>query len=116
MNSHQSWRPYAMHILKAAAGIDRLVARGDLFDDEDIYDSALRKLQTLAEATRQLPESFKEANPDIDWRAITAFRNIVTHAYLGETIDMKTVKNIIEQSLPPLRKAVNDMLEQDSKE
>lgn len=41
------WRPYALHILDAIAKIRRIEARGNLAEDEVLYDAALRNLQTL---------------------------------------------------------------------
>jgi uncharacterized protein with HEPN domain len=44
------------------------ITRGDLIRDEILYDAALRNLQTLAEATQQLPD-YKKANCSaIPWR------------------------------------------------
>ncbi len=50
------WRPYALHILDAITKLRRIEARGDLTQDEVLYDAALRNLQTLSEATQALPE------------------------------------------------------------
>lgn len=59
----KSWQPYALHILDAIAKIRRIQARGDLTQDEILYDAALRNLQTLAEATQLLPEIKKPPLP-----------------------------------------------------
>ena len=42
------WQPYARHILDAIAKIRHIEARGDLTQDEVLYDAALRNLQTLS--------------------------------------------------------------------
>ncbi len=47
----KSWQPYAHHILEAIDKIQRIEQRGDLVQDEILYDAALRNLQTLSEAT-----------------------------------------------------------------
>ncbi|MDT8429074.1 MAG: hypothetical protein RQ757_09955 [Pseudomonadales bacterium] len=46
------WEPYALHILDAIEKIRRIQARGDLTEDDVLYDAALRNLQTLSEATQ----------------------------------------------------------------
>jgi uncharacterized protein with HEPN domain len=107
----KSWRPYALHILDAIAKIRQIQARGDLTEDFILYDAALRNLQTLSEATQQLPEELKAAYPDIPWREIRGFRNILAHNYLGD-IDPSTVSAVIEQHLPALELSVRSMLEQ----
>ena len=48
-----------------------------------VQDAILRRLQTWAESTQRLSDEFKRENPDIDWRSISGFRNILVHDYLG---------------------------------
>ncbi|ABA57703.1 Protein of unknown function DUF86 [Nitrosococcus oceani ATCC 19707] len=105
----QSWQPYAKHILDAIAKVRRIEARGDLTQDEVLYDAVLRNLQTLSEATQLLPEEKKASCPEIPWREISGFRNILVHNYLGE-IDPLTVKTVITQHLPPLEACVRTLL------
>ena len=103
------WQPYAQHILDAIAKIWRIQARGDLMQDEILYDATLRNLQTLSEATQQLPEDLRQRHPTIPWKQISGFRNILVHAYLGN-IDPLTVKVVVQKHLDPLEHAVRSML------
>lgn len=103
------WQPYARHILDAIARIRRIEARGDLTQDEILYDAALRNLQTLSEATRLLPEELKQRFPTVPWREISGFRNILVHSYLGD-IDPLTVAAVVKQHLQPLENSVQAML------
>ena len=70
---NKPWQPYAQHILDAIAKIQRIQARGDLTQDEVLYDATLRNLQTLSEATQLLPEEKKIACPTILWPEIVMF-------------------------------------------
>jgi uncharacterized protein with HEPN domain len=74
-----------------------------------LYDASLRNLQTLSEATQQLPEVVKAQYPTIPWKQISGFRNILVHNYLGD-IDAQTVLMVVRQHLPPLESAVRAML------
>lgn len=103
------WQPYALHILDAIAKIRRIQARGDLTQDDVLYDAALRNLQTLSEATQLLPEEKKATFPAIPWREISGFRNILVHNYLGD-IDPLTVVAVIEKHLQPLEACIRAML------
>jgi uncharacterized protein with HEPN domain len=105
----KAWEPYALHILDSIARIQRIQKRGDLRNDEVLYDAALRNLQTLSEATQRLPDSLKQLHNTIPWRAISGFRNILAHNYLGE-IDAEVVAQVITEQLPPLENAVRSML------
>jgi uncharacterized protein with HEPN domain len=103
------WQPYARHILDSVAKIRRIEARGDLIQDEVLYDATLRNLQTLSEATQQIPEDLKQQHPAIPWKQISGFRNILVHSYLGE-IDPLTVRRVVEEHLAPREHAVRSML------
>jgi uncharacterized protein with HEPN domain len=109
----KSWHAYALHILDVAAKIDRIQARGDLTQDEVLYDATLRNLQTLSEATQLIPEELKSGFPGIPWREISGFRNILVHNYLGD-IDVLTIQSVVNYHLPPLVASVKSMLAADT--
>ena len=64
----KSWQPYALHVLDAIAKIRRIQERGNLAQDEVLYDAALRNLQTLSETTQMFPDDKKSKYPNIPWR------------------------------------------------
>lgn len=106
------WQPYAHHILDVIEKIHRIEARGNIADDEILYDATLRNLQTLSEATQQLPQSKKTQCADIPWREISGFRNILVHNYLGD-IDPLTIIRVVEAYLPSLETCVRKLLDTD---
>lgn len=106
---NKPWQSYALHILDAITKIRRIQKRGDLTQDEVLYDAALRNLQTLSEATQRLPDEQKSAFSDIPWREISGFRNILVHNYLGE-IDPITISLVIDNYLQPLEDCIQLML------
>ncbi len=105
----KAWHAYALHVLDAIAKVRRIQQRGSLVDDEVLYDAALRNLQTLSEATQMLPGELKALHPDIPWREISGFRNILAHTYLGD-IDPSTVTGVINNHLQPLEACMKAML------
>ena len=50
----------------------------------------------------------KQNHPEIAWKNIAGFRNVVVHGYLG--IDIERVWDIVEQDLPRLGTAVDTMI------
>lgn len=106
----KAWQPYAHHILDCITKIRRIMARGDITEDDILYDAAVRNLQTMSDATQRLPEELKSAHPGIPWAEISGFRNILVHNYLGD-IDPVTVKSVIEEHLYPLELAMHKMLD-----
>jgi len=108
----KSWQIYALHILDVGAKIERIQARGDITQDEVLFDAMLRNLQTLSEATQMLPDSLKSAFSNVPWREVSGFRNILVHNYLGD-IDSMTVLLVVKNHLPPLIDSVRAMLASD---
>lgn len=64
----------------------------EFFANSMISDAIIRRLQTLAESTQRLSEELKANIPDVDWRNISGFRNILVHDYLGG-IDLLKMRN-----------------------
>jgi len=57
---------------------------------------------------QRLSEPLKAKHPEIDWRTISAFRNVVVHDYLG--IDLDQVWDIVQDNLPGLKHSVETIL------
>jgi uncharacterized protein with HEPN domain len=104
----KAWQAYALHVLDAIAKVRRIQQRGNLVDDEVLYDAALRNLQTLSEATQMLPDELKAQYPAIPWREISGFRNILVHNYLGD-IDPLAISAVINIHLQPQEVCIKTM-------
>ena len=65
----------------------------------------MRRLQTMAESTQRLSDDLKTSTIDIDWRALSGFRNVLVHDYL-DGIDLNRIWDIVENYLPDLKQAV----------
>ena len=104
----KDWRVYAQHVLDTIEKIQRIEHRGEITQDEVLYDATLRNLQTLSEATQRLLDELKSVYPAIPWHQISGFRNFLVHNYLGD-IDAQTIQAVVQQHLPPLEQAVRDM-------
>ena len=78
------------------------------------YDATLRNLELIGEAASHVPDSVRQAHPEIPWRLIVATRNRLIHAYLG--IDNDTIWSIIQDDVPVLVKALENFSKPDKKE
>jgi len=67
----------------------------------------IRNLQTLAESSQRLSDGIKATEPQVPWRELAGFRNVIVHGYLG--VDLAGVWLVVEQVLPALSSAVNRM-------
>ncbi len=72
-----------------------------------VQDAVIRNLQTLAESSQRLSSEIKGTEPQIPWRELSGFRNVIVHGYLG--VDLGAVWLVVEQDLQALSAAVNRM-------
>ena len=72
-----------------------------------VQDAVIRNLQTLAESSQRLSVGTKGTEPQIPWRELAGFRNVIVHGYLG--VDLAAAWLVVEQDLPALTEAVDRM-------
>ena len=102
---------YLRHILDCIGRIEENtdVGRDQFMASHTLQDAVLRNLQTMAESTQRLSESLKTQYPDVEWRRIAAFRNVLVHNYLG--VDMDRIWDVVEHDVAELKTAVVSILE-----
>ncbi len=83
--------------------------RDHFLADVGNQDQVLRRMEVLADATAKLSKEVREAHPEIEWDAITGFRNRIAHGYIDVNLDL--VWDAV-QRLPELQKAVHDEMAQ----
>lgn len=103
---------YLIHITECIERIEEYIAggRGVFMGSSLIQDAVLRNLQTMAESTQRISDSLKTLHPDVPWRDISGFRNILVHDYLG--LDLEYIWQTIEHELPSLKCQIKTMLEE----
>lgn len=74
-----------------------------------IQDAVIRNFEIMGEATKRLSQNIREAYPDVDWRDVAGFRDVLIHNYLG--VDLVAVWNIIRNSMPTLKLQISVMLQ-----
>lgn len=82
--------------------------RAAFYDSHLVQDAVLRNLQTIAESTQWLSNGLRATEPEVPWRAIAGFRNVLAHDYLE--IDLEAVWSVVEQDLPKFAAAIDRMV------
>lgn len=103
---------YLIHIIEAINTIYEYTQgnKEEFFAYPMMRDAVLRHLQNLAESTQHLSRESQSLQPQIEWRKIGAFRNVLVHDYLGDT-NYELIWNVIANELPILKEAVTKILE-----
>jgi uncharacterized protein with HEPN domain len=65
-------------------------------------------LEIIGEASRSIPQEYKDIHPTIEWARISRMRNVLIHIYFG--VDMGIIWEVVERDLPILKASVDAIL------
>jgi uncharacterized protein with HEPN domain len=104
-------RLYLIHVQEAIERIEEYTQEGEEYflEDRKTQDAVLRNLHILAESSQRISDNLKEQFPQVDWRILSAFRNVVVHDYLG--ISLSRIWDIVENDLPGLKEQIAVILQ-----
>lgn len=69
-------------------------------DDRKTIDAVVRNMTIIGEAANNVPVEVTDIHPEIPWRLMRDFRNVVVHVYFG--VDANIVWDTTQNNLPPL--------------
>lgn len=101
---------YLRYILECIQKIEEYTACGyDVFMRSHLHqDAVLRNLHTMTESTQRISDAIKMKYDDIEWKNISAFRNVLVHDYLG--IDIEIIWQTVSGDVPELKKSIQKIL------
>ena len=70
-------------------------------------DAVIRNLEIIGEAVKKLPAEMKKEFPDVEWKKIAGFRDILIHGYFD--IDLEIVWDIVENKIPELKNSIKQI-------
>jgi hypothetical protein len=68
----------------------------------------IRQLEIIGEAAKNISEKMRQEHPEVSWRDVAGMRDKLIHHYFG--ISIETVWSTTQESLPPLKKAIQNIL------
>lgn len=80
--------------------------RSDFVATPMIQDAVMRNLEIVGEAASKLSEETKTQMPEIPWRRVVDFRNVLIHSYWS--VDPDIVWRVLSDDLPVLRESVEN--------
>ena len=108
---------YLADIIEAAEAIAEFVQGLDELDftqDAKTQSAVIQKLIIIGEAAARLPQDFKDRYPQIEWRDVIAFRNILVHAYFS--INLTIIWQTVQHEVPTLRQEIIQIIKQEIRE
>lgn len=103
---------YLRHIL---AEVDYLVEnsvglqKAEFLESETLRRAFVRSLEVIGEAAKKVPEDFRLAHPNVEWRAMAGMRDRLIHDYFG--VDYDLVWDVVIHKVPTLKREIEAILE-----
>jgi uncharacterized protein with HEPN domain len=107
MKKKRTYIDYLRDIVDYASKAERFVQGIDFErfqSSEEKWFAAVRALEVIGEAAKNIPKDIKEKHSEIPWKEIAGMRDKVVHGYFG--VDLEVVWRTIHEDLPPLRAAI----------
>ncbi len=103
---------YVRHILDETGYLmDR--AQGLTWDqfmrDETLKRAFVRSLEIIGEASKKIPDDFKQKYGHLEWRAMAGMRDRLIHGYFG--VDYGIVWDVVTNKIPILHQAIKEIIE-----
>lgn len=106
-------KPFLRHIFEECEFIQNTL-QGSTFEDfvknETLKRAVVRSLEIIGEASKNLPEDFRNKYKHIPWKQISGLRDLLIHKYFG--VDYKNVWKIVKEDIPKLKEDVSKILEE----
>ena len=78
-------------------------------EDEKTQDACIRNFEIMGEASKYISEETMISNPEISWRKMAGYRNLLIHEYFG--VNLEIVWDIIKNELTDTIYFIQLMLE-----
>ncbi|MFQ5714852.1 MAG: DUF86 domain-containing protein [Candidatus Scalinduaceae bacterium] len=108
----REYRDYLSDILDAMVKAKRFIAGmsyDDFTKDDKTIFAVIRSLEIIGEATKNIPEDFREQNPEIPWKDMAGIRDVLIHDYFG--VDKETVWLTVKKKILQVMPLIEQLLE-----
>ncbi|MGE0100878.1 MAG: DUF86 domain-containing protein [Blastocatellales bacterium] len=105
---------YLRDIVEAAVAVDGFLAgvtQNEFLASDLIRSAVLHKLTIIGESAARISRDFADRFPEIDWAAISGFRNIAVHEYFA--VDWRIVWVAAAKETPVLREQIEIILKEE---
>jgi len=94
----------ARKVVEYATGLDESSFMASSRDQ----DAILRQLTIVGEAAKRVSEEFRTSHPEVPWRRVAGFRDVVVHDYFK--VDIEEVWRIVQGDVPALIEVIEPLV------
>jgi len=96
---------FIKHILDNIKDIEffmKKVSKRSFFENKEKQNAVIRSLEIIGEASKNIPEEFRDKWKEIEWKEIIGTRDKIIYHYFG--VDLEIIWDIVKINLPLLKK------------
>ena len=103
-------RVYLAHMLECIERIQSYTSGGEaeFLASRLIQDAVIRNFQMIGESAKRVTDDFRDAHPEIPWKQMAGFRDVLIHDYLE--VNRQQVWRVIEKELPSVKASIAGLL------
>ena len=73
-------------------------------DDRKTINAVIRSIEIIGEASKKIPKSLRDSQPEIPWKKMAGMRNKLTHAYFG--IDLEIIWKVVSEEIIQIKPGI----------
>ena len=81
---------------------------GAFQSNEEKVLAAIRVIEVIGEAAKNIPPSIIDRYPDVPWSGLARMRDKLIHVYFG--VDIEVVWQTLQDDLPPLQESMKKIM------
>jgi len=104
MSNPRGDKLYILDIVESIEAIEEYIISHTyetFIESRMVHAATIRELEIIGEAAGKISQSLKDEYPNIDYRMVKDFRNVLAHEYFG--VDMQIVWMVASQKIPQLK-------------
>ncbi|MCB1069459.1 MAG: DUF86 domain-containing protein [Verrucomicrobia bacterium] len=76
--------------------------------NEAVKRAVVRSIEIVGEAAKKMPEIYRSAHPEIEWKRMAGMRDRLIHDYFG--VDYTIVWDVASRIFPSLNEQVDELM------